>query len=374
MPEAGQLLRCRPEFLRSGIVQRSGSAGGYGRWCGDEREVEVGKVPVDVYLLVLGDHLPDPRTGLAVSEAERIRAVVEQAVLAEEAGFTGVAIGEHHFTRYIVSAPELVLATIAARTNTLRLSTGVTLLAHRDPVLVAEELATLDVLSGGRAELIVARGVSQETDAAFGVGPDDLRARFEENLRLLLRLLEEPEVTWRGTFRGPLVRVTTTPRPVQVPRPTVWIGSGSAVSADLAVELGLPLMLPSTLRDPVSHREVVQRYRAGGPPGGRVALPSHVFVAPSSAQARQQWRPHLAAYASFAQPWRGDGTQPDVDRLMEGAAVCGDPTEVASRLNGLATLLGLDAHLVIVDIGGLAQPDVLATIGLFGKEVIPLLQ
>lgn len=322
-----------------------------------------------MYLLILGDHLPDPRTGRVVTESERLRAIVEQAVTAEAAGFTGVAIGEHHFTRYIVSAPELVLAAIATRTATLRLSTGVTLLAHRDPVLVAEEVATLDVLSGGRAELIVARGVSPETDAAFGVGPDDLRARFDEHLRLLLRLLEEPDVTWRGRFRGPLAGVTTTPRPVQVPRPTVWIGSGSAISADLAVELGLPLMLPSTLRDPASHRQIVERYREAG--GARAALPSHVFVA--DARARETWRPYLMNYAEFAKPWRGNGIPVDVEALMDGAAVCGDPTEVAERLNGLAKLLGLGAHLVIVDIGGLPQAEVLAAIELFGAEVIPRL-
>ncbi|MFD1148376.1 LLM class flavin-dependent oxidoreductase [Saccharothrix hoggarensis] len=327
---------------------------------------------MDVYLLILGDHLPDPRTGHSVSEAERLRAVVEQAVVAEESGFTGVAIGEHHFTRYIVSAPELLLATIAARTSTLRLSTGVTLLAHHDPVRVAEELATLDVLSRGRAELIVARGVSQRTDAAFGV-QDDLRARFDENLRLLLRLLEEPHVTWEGRYRSPLVDVTTTPRPVQRPRPLVWIGSGSAVSADLAVELDLPLMLPSTLRDPGTHREVVERYRTAMGGGGRVALPSHVFVAPTAAEARVTWRPHLAAYAEFADPWRGDGDV-DVDALMEGAAVCGDPAEVTERLNGLTELLGLDAQLVMVDIGGLPHEAVLDTIRLFGREVLPKLR
>lgn len=326
-------------------------------------------MPLDVYLLILGDHLPDPRTGRAVTEGERLRAIVEQAVVAEASGFTGVAIGEHHFTRYIVSAPELVLAAIATRTTTLRLSTGVTLLAHRDPVLVAEELGTLDVLSDGRAELIVARGVSQETDAAFGIRPENLRVRFDENLRLLLRLLEEPKVNWRGRFRGPLINVTTTPRPAQRPRPPVWIGSGSAVSADLAVELGLPLSLPSTLRDPASHRPVVERYRDAG--GVRVALPSHVFVAPTAA--RDTWRPYLTSYAEFAQTWRGDGQDLDIDRLMDGAAVCGDPDEVAERLNALAKLLGLGAHLVIVDIGGLPQSTVLATIALFGTEVIPRL-
>ncbi|PRY37301.1 LLM class flavin-dependent oxidoreductase [Umezawaea tangerina] len=328
---------------------------------------------MDVYLLILGDHLPDPATGVVVSEATRLQAVVEQAVVAEEAGFTGVAIGEHHFTRYIVSAPELLLATIAARTSTLRLSTGVTLLAHRDPVLVAEELATLDVLSLGRAELVVARGVSPRTDAVFGVRSDDLRARFDENLRLLLRLLEEPDVTWEGRFRPPLAGVTTTPRPLQRPHPPVWIGSGSAVSADLGAELGMPLMLPSTLRDPATHLEVVERYRAAMGAKGRIALPSHVFVADDAVRARRRWRPYLDGYARFADPWRGDGDV-DVDLLMDGAAVCGDPAEVAGRLNELARTLDLDAHLVMVDVGGLPQEDVLGAIRLFGAEVLPLLK
>ncbi|MBB5956880.1 alkanesulfonate monooxygenase SsuD/methylene tetrahydromethanopterin reductase-like flavin-dependent oxidoreductase (luciferase family) [Saccharothrix tamanrassetensis] len=327
---------------------------------------------MDVYLLILGDHLPDPNSGRVVSEAERLRAIVEQAVVAEEAGFTGVAIGEHHFTKYIVSAPELLLATIAERTTTLRLSTGVTLLAHHDPVRVAEELAMLDVLSGGRAEMIVARGVSQRTDLAFGVR-DDLRERFDENLRLLLRLLADPHVTWTGRFRSPLVDVTTTPRPLQRPRPPVWIGSGSAVSADLAVELGLPLMLPSTLRDPSTHRAVVERYRTAMDGRGRVALPSHVFVAPTASEARGTWRPHLEAYARFADPWRGDGDA-DVAALMDGAAVCGDPVEVTDRLNHLGELLGLDAQLVMVDIGGLPHSAVLDTIRLFGAEVLPNLK
>ncbi|SDH07018.1 Flavin-dependent oxidoreductase, luciferase family (includes alkanesulfonate monooxygenase SsuD and methylene tetrahydromethanopterin reductase) [Lentzea fradiae] len=322
---------------------------------------------MDVYLLILGDHLPNPCTGEEVSQADRLRAMVEQAVVAEEAGFAGVAIGEHHFTRYIVSAPELLLAAVAARTSTLKLSTGVTLLAHRDPVLVAEALATLDVLSDGRAELIVARGVDQQTDAAFGVQPGELRARFEEHLRLLLKLLEEPSVSWDGRFRGQLSDVTTTPRPVQKPRPAVWIGSGSAVSADLGAELEMPLMLPSTLRDPSIYREVVQRYRDAFP-GGRVGVPSHVFVARDDARAR--WRPHLAEYARFADPWRGDGDI-DVDAIMDGAAVCGTPDEVVTRLNALAERLSIDTHLVMVDIGGMPHESVIETIRLFGAEVLP---
>jgi alkanesulfonate monooxygenase SsuD/methylene tetrahydromethanopterin reductase-like flavin-dependent oxidoreductase (luciferase family) len=326
---------------------------------------------VEIYLLILGDHLPDARTGRVVSQPDRIRAIVEQAVVAEQAGFTGVAIGEHHFNRYIISAPELLLATIASRTTSLRLSTGVTLLPHRDPVRVAEELATLDVLSDGRAELIVARGVSKQTDRAFGIEPDDLRPRFNEYLRLMLQLLQEENVTWQGTFRSPLNGVTTTPRPIQSPHPTVWVGSGSAASADLGAELGMPLMLPSTLRSPEIYVDVVARYRSKLTAPNRVALPSHVFVAQDDA--RERWRPYLSAYATFAQEWRGTGDPLDVDRLMEGAAVCGDPVEVADRLNALQKLLGLDSHLVLIDIGGLPREEVLAAIRLFGDQVLPRL-
>ncbi len=145
------------------------------------------------------------------------------------------------------------------------------------------------------------------------------------------------------------------------------------MSADLGAELGMPLMLPSTLRDPATHLEVVERYRAAMGAKGRIALPSHVFVADDAVRARRRWRPYLDGYARFADPWRGDGDV-DVDLLMDGAAVCGDPAEVAGRLNELARTLDLDAHLVMVDVGGLPQEDVLGAIRLFGAEVLPLLK
>ncbi|WP_034261375.1 LLM class flavin-dependent oxidoreductase [Actinospica robiniae] len=337
---------------------------------------------MDLYYLSLGDHLPDPATGVRAGQGERLREILEAAVYAEALGFTGVGVGEHHFHDYIVSAPEILLAAIAARTTRLRLGTAVTLLAHADPVRVAEELAMLDALSAGRAQLCVARGVSARTWAAFGSDDeDDVRARLETNLRLLLRLLDESEVRWSGNTRAPLDAVTIQPRPCSAaPEPRVWLGAGfSPRSADLAAELGLPLLLPSTLHPPQVHLPVVARYRQtlahrGEGHRARVGLPVHVHVAESDDQAVARWTPHLHTYASFAGELRGTGkgTQ-SIGDLLEGPAICGSPRTVATRLDKLVAEFGLDALYVLMDIGAMPAEDVHASMRLFAEEVVPLL-
>ena len=214
-------------------------------------------------ILSLADYLEDPHSGGRVSQAARLQRVVDMAVQAEEAGFTAFGVGEHHFSGYILSAPELVLAAAAARTSRIRLGTSVTLLANTDPVRQAEQLATLDVLSNGRAEMTFARGVSEDTANAFGIADfDELRPRFEEYLRLVLRLFTEESVTWEGKYRSPLNDIRLEPRPIQQPHPGVWIGGGlSTTSADLAATLGLPLFLPSLFRWPEDYLDVVDQYR-----------------------------------------------------------------------------------------------------------------
>lgn len=332
---------------------------------------------MDVYLLSLGDHLPDPLTRELSSQARRFQVLVDTAVLAEQVGFAGVAFGEHHFSRYIISAPQLLLASIASKTRRLRLGTAVTLLASLDAVRAAEHLNTIDVLSSGRAEISVARGVSPRTSAAFGSPMEDIRERFDENLRLLLRLLTEEQVTWEGRFRTPLDAVRIEPRPVQAPHPPIWVGSGlSTVSVDLAAELGLPLMLPSMLRPPEHYVPLVERYRNAMRANGferriRVGAASHVHVGGSTSEALSRWRPHLLSYANFANELRGDGSPVDLDKILEGAAICGDPEEVTRRMQQTQALLGLDVHLVMFDIGGLPETELFTTIELFGKEVLP---
>ncbi len=309
-------------------------------------------------LLSLADDPTDPEIGPGGgAQVERLKLIVESAVLAEQAGFARIGLGEHH--------------------------TSVTLLACLDPVRVAEDLATLDVLSDGRAEVTVARGVAAPTMIAFGIADaDSLRPRFDEALRLLLRLLTEDSVTWSGHFRSPLRDVCLQPRPVQQPHPRVAIGGGlSTISCDLAVELGLPLVLPSLFRRPENYLPIVERYRAGMISRGwakriSVGYPSYVHVARTSQEARARWRPYLERYVRFAVERReGADCPPDYQSMIDGSvAICGSPAEVADRIDSVNDLLGLDVHYMMVDAGGLPPGLEREVIERLGSEVLPRLR
>ncbi len=338
---------------------------------------------MQVGLLSLGDHLPDPHSGEKISQLERHREIVELAVRAEAAGFSSVWLGEHHLCDYILSAPTVVLSAIAERTTSLRLGTGVTLLANLDPVRVAEDYATVDLLSGGRVELVVGRGVVSRTYADFGQDFEDSREIYAENLDLLLRLWREEEVTWRGKHRAPLDAVTVQPRPAQTPHPPIWVGGGTSHhSIDLAATRRLPLMLPSVLAPPEEFAPLVERYRdtlesAGHDPARfPVGACSHVWVGESSQKARDEWRPYYLHYWKFVLDllgWRGPSSSGgvDYDTMLKGPAICGSPAEVVDRILGMRELLGLDLHLSMLDLGGLPPERVHRTLDLFGEKVLP---
>ena len=344
---------------------------------------------MEIGLLTLGDCLDDPVTGTRTTPAERHRAIVDEAVLAETLGFDSVWVGEHHFCDYVLAAPPVVLAAIAARTTRVRLGTGVTLLANLDPVRVAEDYATVDAISNGRVELSVGRGILVDTYEVFGQKPDESRERFRENLELLRRLWSERDVTWSGRFRAPLDGVTVEPRPVQTPHPPIWVGGGSsAASVDLAAELGLPLMLPSVLAPPADFLPLVQRYRARWEAAGwaradaRVGCCNHVHVAATSQEAREGWRPYYLNYLGFVDRiWTRRElihararVEMDYERLLAGVAVCGSPAEVVDRLAATRETLGLDLHLSMFDLGGLPPARVAKTLELFATQVLPQLR
>ena len=328
-------------------------------------------------ILSLVDHLPDPVSGVQTTQQERYDALLRHAVRAEEVGFTGFSLGEHHFGRYIMPAPELILSYLAARTSTIRLGTSVTLLANLDPVRFAEQLVVLDVMSGGRVEVTFARGASKATARAFGVDSfAELRPKFDESLRLVIRLLSEESVTWSGEHRTPLEAVRLEPRPLQEPRELIWVGGGlSTISADLAADLGLRFMLPSLFRWPEDYAEIVARYRARAEENGfaehvEVGFPTYVHVAPTSQLARQRWQPYLENYRDFASSLRGSFGRPtDYDSLLQGPAIAGSPAEVRDRIERVNETLGLDRQLFLIDVGGLPEPLVDESLALLAEAL-----
>jgi len=346
--------------------------------------IDYAEPPIEIGLLTLGDRMPDPSTGKTQTEAERHRSIVEQAVHAEQLGFDAVHLGEHHLSDYMLSSPPVVLAAIGERTSSLKLSTGVTLTATLDPLRVAEDYATVDVLSGGRAEIVAGRGsYFQKTFAAFGRDAADSADLFAENTELLVRLLRETDVHWQGNFRTGFDGVTSRPRPVG-PMP-VWIGGGSSKrTVALAARLGAPLMLPSVFAAPEAFGPIVDFYREQWAEAGHAAAPQvgaccHCHVAPESQVARDRFQTWYQNYWEWVQDLVTEFTPGaprlpfDRDTLYAGPALVGSPAELIDRVGAWREGLGITRQLFMFDLGGIPQPTLFATLDLFGAEVVPQL-
>ncbi|WP_329182150.1 LLM class flavin-dependent oxidoreductase [Streptomyces sp. NBC_01477] len=335
---------------------------------------------MDIGTITFGTLLNDPFTGHRLTQRERLAEVVAGAVLAEELGYSWYAVGEHHFgERDVISAPPVVLAAVAERTSTITLATGTTLVANRDPVLLAEDYATLDLLSDGRLQIIAGASFFEEPYAVFDQTLESRPARKRENLELLLQLWTEERVTWSGRFRPALHEVRVQPRLLQ-PRPPVWVSGGSKPdSVHLAVDLGLPMVIGTTARPPESHAPVFDLYRRlwaerGRPAGlARTGAASHVFVADTTARAREVWREYYGNYFAGAKLPAGARKGPfDFDALVgPGSAICGSPAEVVDKLGRLHDLWGHDLHLLSIDIGGIPHGTVAHAMELVAAEVIP---
>jgi alkanesulfonate monooxygenase SsuD/methylene tetrahydromethanopterin reductase-like flavin-dependent oxidoreductase (luciferase family) len=251
-------------------------------------------------VLSLGDLLPDPATGVRKSRKERFADLITLGLWAEELGFAGFHLGEHHFCDYIVSNPVPLLAAVAARTSRITLSTGVTLLANRDPVLVAEDYAALDLISDGRAAMIAGRGNAFfECYRQMGQDVAAARATFETNLDLLLRLWREDRVTWDGGTRPALDQASVEPKPDGA-HPEIWIGGGSSEdSVRCAVERGLPLQLPGVYGPAAMFAPLADLYRTlwaekGWAHPAKIGFTAHVHVRKDSQVAKSFWEPYRA--------------------------------------------------------------------------------
>jgi alkanesulfonate monooxygenase SsuD/methylene tetrahydromethanopterin reductase-like flavin-dependent oxidoreductase (luciferase family) len=330
-------------------------------------------------LLSLGDLLPDPHTGHCRTESARHRTLVDQAVLAEQIGMHAVHLGEHHGSDYQLSSPAVVLAAIGERTERLRLSTGVTLVANLDPFRVAEDYATLDVLCQGRAEIVAGRGsFFARTFEIFGQDPAQSRQLFTDHLGLLLKLLHNEQVHAEGL--RPLHGETSRPRPYgDLP---VWVGGGSSESVDLAARLGCPLMLPSVFAPPAAFAPVVDRYRAQWELAGHEADPvvgacCHTHVAVESQAARTRFEAWYRNYWEWVQRLIQNYTPHaaaldfEYETLIDGPAFVGSPAELVDRIGSTKALLGLDRMIFMFDLGGIPDNVLFPMLELFGEAVVP---
>src|SRR3954454_9907635 len=249
-------------------------------------------------------HTPHPVTGELISVHERLERVVETAVLAERLGFDSYAVGERHAGQFVSSAPTVLLGALAQATDRILLSTGVTVLSLLDPVRVAEDYATIDLLSRGRLEIVIGKGNEDRHFPLFGLELAHQYDYLEENYELLKRLLGEEHVDWQGTFHAPLTDATTLPRPYDGPF-RIWHGSAtSTVSVDLAARHGDPIVSANALQPRESYKVLIDRYREQlevhgfDPSVGYVGSGSGgLFLADTTEQATEEYR---AVYEGFA--------------------------------------------------------------------------
>ncbi len=327
---------------------------------------------------------PDATTGQTISTAERIGNVLEEIECADRAGLDVFGIGEHHRADFADSAPAIILAAAAARTSRIRLSSAVTVLSADDPVRVFQDFATLDLISQGRAEIIVGRGSFTDAYPLFGLSLEDYDSLFSEKLDLLLTIRANPEVRWSGKHRPSLTGQGVYPRPVQATLP-IWLGVGGTPESFIrAGVLGLPLMVAIIGGDPARFRPLVDLYREAGRKAGhapeQLAVGVHAigYVAETQEQAVADLAPgYLRAFKEIG---RERGWPPITMAHFEagvaphGAFLVGDPKYVAQKIASHDAKLGGISRITFqMSAASLPHERLLESIRLIGNQVMPLL-
>ena len=265
--------------------------------------IEQNRFEVGVY--TLADLGPDPHSGEIISPKQRMDEILEAAKLADELGLDIFGVGEHHRLDYVVSSPAVVLAAIAQATNRIKLTSATSVVSTLDPVRLFEDFATVDVISGGRAEILAGRGAFVESFPLFGYDLDEYNELFTEHMELLLKLNEEEVVTWNGKFRSPLQHAQIAPRPLQEKLP-IWIGvGGTPESAVRAGRLGVGMALAILGGNPQRFKPLVDLYREAGMEAGhapeqlKVGVTGHVYLAETTEKAKNEFYPYYANYCTM---------------------------------------------------------------------------
>lgn len=325
---------------------------------------------------------PDPATGRTVTPHQRLRDLIEEIELADQVGLDVFGVGEHHRPDFAASAPAVVLAAAAERTRDIRLTSAVTVLSSDDPVRVFESFSTLDLLSGGRAEIMAGRGSFIESFPLFGYDLDDYDELFAAKLELLIALLDQERVTWSGPHRPPLHDVTVYPRPLQERIP-LWIAvGGNPESVVRAGVLGVPMALAIIGGEPARFAPLANLHRQAAEHGGHGRLPfsinSHGYIADTSQRAADEAFP--AFKVTMDRIGRERGWPPmsradfEASRTLHGANLVGSPQEVAEKILHQHEIFGHDRFLIQLSVGTLPHDRIMRAIELLGTEVAPVVR
>lgn len=327
------------------------------------------------------DVIPERGESLPEASSRRMAQLLEEAEQADRSGLDVFGLGEHHRADYVVSAPAVALSAIAARTTNLRLTSAVTVLSSDDPVRVFQEFATLDLISGGRAEIMAGRGSFTESFPLFGLSLEDYDELFDEKLRLLDRLRKEETITWAGDHRAPLQAQPVYPRPVQDPLP-LWVAvGGNPGSVVRAAQMGLPLAIAIIGGQPVRFAPLAHGFRKIAAESGHdpaqlgVSVNAHGLVADTDEEAARIWLGPYRAMIDKIGRERGwtplTREQYEAALSPDGHLLVGSPETVAKKILLHHEAFGHSRFLMQTSLGNMDHDAVLRSIELFGTEVAP---
>jgi probable LLM family oxidoreductase len=337
---------------------------------------------MELGIYTFAETTPDPRTGRTVTPAERLADLLDEIELADALGLDVFGVGEHHRPEFAVSAPAVVLAAAAARTKRIRLTSAVSVLSSDDPVRVFQDFATLDLLSGGRAEIMAGRGSFIESFPLFGYDLDDYDDLFAEKLALLLELRAAEHVKWSGRHRPALDGQGVYPRPLQDPLP-VWVAvGGTPQSVVRAGALGLPMALAIIGGRPERfapfaelHRRAAEEY---GHPAPALSINSHGFIADTAQAAADEAFPAFKTVMDKIGRERGwppmSRAQFDGSLGLHGSSFVGSPEQVIEKILFQHEIFGHQRFLIQFSVGTLPHASIMRSIELFGTEVAPVVR
>ncbi|GAA3975760.1 LLM class flavin-dependent oxidoreductase [Mucilaginibacter dorajii] len=337
---------------------------------------------MELGISTFGEVEPDGTPGNAKNAHLRVQQLLEEVKLADEVGLDVFAFGEHHRPDFVISAPEVFMAAAAAITKNIKLSSSVTVLSSADPVRTFQNFATVDLISGGRAEMIAGRGSFIESFPLFGLNLDDYDALFTEKLEMFLQINKQEIVNWQGKFRAP-VKQGVYPRPLQDGIP-VWIGvGGTRASALRAGRMNLPMIIAILGSNPKHFVPFVEAYRESAAKAGhdvdklQLGISSQFYVANNADQAADEFYPSYAALMTRVGRDRGWSpmTRDSFEWLrQDGPLVVGDVQMAVDKIMQQYELFGNTRFIAQLVTGHTPHEKILKAIEIYGTKVAPIIR